>query len=491
MTDRLCPALKCKVMSAECAAALIPEGAVVGFSGFSVAGTPNAVAKAIAAQGTAKNMTLITGASVSDELDGGFADAGLISRRYPYQSAKALREQINTGKVMYSDMHLSSMPSLIGRAAGQPLDFAVIEAVAVTGDGIIPSLSVGASDCLVGKAHSIIVELNTALPVELCGMHDIPADMTQCTSAPINITDVLDRIGMSFIPCAPSKIVAVVITDELSVFPEFKATDSISEAIGANVVRFLKHEIKEGRIPQQLWPIQSGVGSTANAVLKGLAKSGLTNLRMYTEVLQDSALELIRDGHISGASTTSITLSKEMFGEFAKNIDYYKRHIIMRPQELSNNPEVVRRLKVVALNTPIECDIYGNVNSTHIMGSSMMNGIGGSGDFARNAGLTIFATASVAKGGRISCIVPMCSHIDHTEHDVMVIITEQGVADLRWKSPRERAECIIENCAHPKYRDELRSYFTEACLYGGHTPHVLSKAFSFHQRYMETGSMSP
>ena len=179
-----------------------------------------------------------------------------------------------------------------------------------------------------------------------------------------------------------------------------------------------------------------------------------------------------------------------MFCEFAQNIDYYKRHIIIRPQEISNNPEVVRRLKVVALNTPIECDIYGNVNSTHIMGSSMMNGIGGSGDFARNAGLTIFATASVAKSGRISCIVPMCSHIDHTEHDVMVIITEQGVADLRWKSPRERAECIIENCAHPKYRDELRSYFTEACLCGGHTPHILSKAFSFHQRYMETGSMS-
>ena len=490
MTDRLCSELKSKVMAAECAASLIPEGSVVGFSGFSVSGTPNTIARAIAAQGTAKNMTLITGASVSDELDGGFADARLISRRYPYQSTKALREQINSGDVMYSDLHLSSMPAFIRREVGQTLDFAVVEAVAVTGDGIIPSLSVGASDCFVAKAHSIIVELNTALPVELCGMHDIPSDMTKCTSAPIGITDVLDRIGKKFIPCDPSKIVAVVITDELSAFPEFKPTDSVSEAIGANVVGFLKHEIKEGRIPQQLWPIQSGVGSTANAVLKGLAKSGLANLRMYTEVLQDSALELIRDGHISGASTTSITLSKEMFCEFAQNIDYYKRHIIIRPQEISNNPEVVRRLKVVALNTPIECDIYGNVNSTHIMGSSMMNGIGGSGDFARNAGLTIFATASVAKSGRISCIVPMCSHIDHTEHDVMVIITEQGVADLRWKSPRERAECIIENCAHPKYRDELRSYFTEACLCGGHTPHILSKAFSFHQRYMETGSMS-
>ncbi len=69
-------------------------------------------------------------------------------------------------------------------------------------------------------------------------------------------------------------------------------------------------------------------------------------------------------------------------------------------------------------------DIYGNVNSTNIMGSKMMNGIGGSGDFTRNAYLSIFVTSSIAKNRDISCVVPMVSHVDHTEHDVQVIVTE-------------------------------------------------------------------
>ncbi|TKI78799.1 acetyl-CoA hydrolase, partial [Bacillus wiedmannii] len=104
-------------------------------------------------------------------------------------------------------------------------------------------------------------------------------------------------------------------------------------------------------------------------------------------------------------------------------------------------------------NTALELDIYGNVNSTHVLGTKMMNGIGGSGDFARNARLAIFVTKSIAKGGNISSIVPFVSHVDHTEHDVDVIVTEQGYADLRGLAPRERVELIIENCVHPMYRD--------------------------------------
>ena len=92
------------------------------------------------------------------------------------------------------------------------------------------------------------------------------------------------------------------------------------------------------------------------------------------------------------------------------------------------------------MNGMIEADIYGNVNSTHIMGSSMQNGIGGSGDFARNAYLAMFLSPSTAKNASISCIVPMVSHVDHTEHDVHVIITEQGIADLRGLPPRRRAQ---------------------------------------------------
>lgn len=112
----------------------------------------------------------------------------------------------------------------------------------------------------------------------------------------------------------------------------------------------------------------------------------------------------------------------------------------------------------------------------------MMNGIGGSGDFARNARLAIFVTKSIAKGGNISSIVPFASHIDHTEHDVDVIVTEQGYADLRGLAPSERVELIIENCAHLMYRDQLRAYYEEG-KQEVDKPHILEKAFSWHTNY--------
>lgn len=212
---------------------------------------------------------------------------------------------------------------------------------------------------------------------------------------------------------------------------------------------------------------------------------------MYTEVMQDAAIGLIRDGVVESVSASALSMEEATRRYFYEHIDEFKQKIVIRPQEISNHPAVIRRLGVIAINTPIELDIYGNVNSTHIMGSQIMNGIGGSGDFTRNAGISIFATESTAKGGLISCLVPMVSHVDHTEHDVQVIITEQGIADLRWKSPCERAELLIENCAHPDYRPLLRDYFEQAkkVTNGQHTPHDLTKALSWHQRFLETGSM--
>jgi succinyl-CoA:acetate CoA-transferase len=119
----------------------------------------------------------------------------------------------------------------------------------------------------------------------------------------------------------------------------------------------------------------------------------------------------------------------------------------------------------------------------------MMNGIGGSGDFSRNAHLAIFVTKSVAKRGTISSIVPMVTHVDHNEHDVDVIVTEQGLADLRVLAPRERAEVIIKNCVHPDYRELAMDYLREATARGGHTPHLLSKAFAWHEAFAEHGTM--
>jgi succinyl-CoA:acetate CoA-transferase len=249
--------------------------------------------------------------------------------------------------------------------------------------------------------------------------------------------------------------------------------------------------VKAGRLPADLLPLQSGVGNIANAVLEGLNDGPFKNLTAFTEVLQDGMLDMLRSGTLAMASATALSLSDDAMDEFNANIEFYRERIVLRSQEMSNHPELIRRLGLIAMNAMIEADIYGNVNSTHVMGSSMMNGIGGSGDFARNAYLSIFMTPSVAKGGSISCIVPMVSHVDHTEHDVQVIVTEQGLADLRGLSPTQRARLIVERCAHPDYRPALLDYMDRAQREsaGQHTPHLLDDALAWHSGYLKTGSM--
>jgi acyl-CoA hydrolase len=132
-------------------------------------------------------------------------------------------------------------------------------------------------------------------------------------------------------------------------------------------------------------------------------------------------------------------------------------------------------------------DLSGNVNSTHVLGRNMMNGIGGSADFARAAFLSIFICPSTAKGGTISTIVPMVSHLDSSEHSVSIIVTEQGVADLRGRAPSERARIMIENCAHPDYRPLLLDYLKHGG--SGHTLHSLGAAFGMHQAFGKMGDM--
>jgi acyl-CoA hydrolase len=230
------------------------------------------------------------------------------------------------------------------------------------------------------------------------------------------------------------------------------------------------------------------VGSTANAILGALGNDpSVPKFNIYTEVFQDALVGLMKKDRVNYASACSLTVTNECLKEIYDNIDYFKDHLVLRQSEISNSPEVIRRLGVIAINTAIEVDIYGNANSTQISGTRMMNGIGGSGDFERNAYISIFTCSSVAKGGLISAIVPFVSHQDHSEHDVNIIVTEQGVADLRGKSPMQRAECIIENCAHPDYKQLLWDYLKIAK--GGQTHHYLPAAFAFHDTLARKGDM--
>lgn len=488
-------ALHAKIVSAEEAAAIIKPGMNVATSGFTPAGYPKAVPLALAERMKKEpfQINLWTGASVGKELDGALAQVNGIARRMPYQTNSELRGALNSGKVQYFDLHLSESAQLSRYGfLGGKVDIAIVEACAITEEGhIIPTTSMGNTASFVQSADVVIVEVNTTQPLALEGMHDVYVPLDPPNRLPIPVVKADDRIGTPYIPCGLDKIKYIVPCDIRDDVRAFAPIDECSKAMSHFAIEFFRNEIKAGRLPKDLLPLQSGVGSVANAVISGFVDSDFENLQVYTEVIQDGMLDLADAGKLKFASGTSFSPSPDGLDRLYQNIDAYRKKMVLRPQEVANSPEVARRIGIIAMNTAIEFDIYGNVNSTHIMGSKMMNGIGGSGDFARNAYLTIFFSTSTAKNGAISSIVPMVSHVDHTEHDVDVFITEQGVADVRGLSPRERARKIIENCAHPDYKPMLMDYLerAEKATKNAQTPHILSEALSWHTRFMETGTM--
>ncbi len=382
----------------------------------------------------------------------------------------------------YIDIHLSHVAQFVWGGFLGKLDVAVVEVAGILEDGrLIPSSSVGNNKTWLDQADKIILEVNSWQNPHLEGMHDIYyGTALPPHRKPIPIVRTDDRIGDPYYTIDPNKVIAVIETDKADRNSAFTPPDQNSQRIAGHILEFLQHEVKMGRLPANLLPLQSGVGNVANAVMAGLQSGPFENLTAYTEVLQDGMLELIKSGKLTCASATSFSLSPDALVELNADLPRFKDSIILRPQEISNHPEVIRRLGVIAMNGLIEADIYGNVNSTHIMGTSIMNGIGGSGDFARNAFISIFMTPSSAKGGSISCIVPMVSHVDHTEHDVQVIVTEQGLADLRGLSPKQRAKVVIDNCAHPNFRPALREYYDRAQRYSPGPPHAASARRSLH-----------
>jgi propionyl-CoA:succinyl-CoA transferase len=489
-------ALPFPILTAEEAAALIQHDSTIGFSGFTPAGAAKAIPTALAKRAEAEHAAgrefkvgVLTGASTGPSLDGALAKAHAIRFRTPYQSDSTLRAQINSGEVKFVDMHLSLLPQIVRYGFLGPVHWAVIEAADVTaGGGIVLTSSVGVSNTYLNQAERVLIELNSRHSPDLLGMHDIWEPKDPPARSEIPVYHVNDRVGSPICTVDPKKIAGIVLTDRDDESGAFAEATPVTEKIGQNVAEFLISEMRAGRIPPSFLPLQSGVGDIANSVLGALGNAReIPDFEMYTEVLQDSVVPLLENGRVKFASTCALTLSPEMMRRVYANLNFFRHRMIMRPQEISNHPEIVRRLGIISMNTAIEADIFGNVNSTHVMGRQMMNGIGGSGDFTRNAYLSIFSCPSTQKGGKISTIVPLVSHMDHSEHSVQIIATEQGVADLRGKDPHERAEIIIEKCAAPEYREQLHDYLK--IVKKGHEPLSLRFAFAMHQQFVREGDM--
>ena len=483
-------------MTAAEAAAFINNGQTVAFSGFTPAGAPKEISKAIAARASALHTAgqpfrigVMTGASTGKSLDGALAKADAILFRTPYQNDPDLRKSINEGRTNFFDLHLSMMPQAARYGFLGPIHWAVIEACHITPDGEITlTSSVGAAPTYCHMADKILIELNRFHPPALKGFHDIyePADPPHRKPIPLCHPD--ERIGRTTVKVDPSKIAGIVETNTPDETGGFGQISETTGRIGDNVARFLADQLKKGLIPKSFLPIQSGVGDTANAVLKAMGEcADIPPFDVYTEVIQDAVVALMKTGKVRFASGCSLTVSNPVLREIYKDLEFFRPKLLLRPQEISNSPEVIRRLGIISINTAIEVDVCGDVNSTHVLGRQMVSGIGGSGDFARNAFLSIFTCPSTAKDGKISTIVPMVSHLDSSEHSVQIVITEQGIADLRGKSPAQRARAMIENCAHPDYRGLLRDYI--ALAGSSHSMHTLAAGFAMHLAYTKDGDM--
>ncbi|KAH8893980.1 hypothetical protein GQ53DRAFT_644953 [Thozetella sp. PMI_491] len=487
-----------------------PNGAYIGWSGFTGVGYPKKIPTFLADHVEKNNLqgqmryTVFVGASSGAETENRWASLDMIERRSPHQVGKAIAAGINEGRIKFFDKHLSMFPVDLVYGfytkdrPSNKLDVTVVEATDILEDGsIVPGASVGATPELVQLADKIIIEVNTAIP-SFEGLHDITMTDLPPRRKPYLITSVEDRIGTTSIPIDTEKVVGIVESDYPDQTAPNTPADETSRAIAGHLIEFFEHEVKHGRLPKSLLPLQSGIGNIANAVIGGLETSNFRNLKVWTEVIQDTFLDLFDSGRLDFATATSVRFSPEGFRRFYDNWEAYHGKLLLRSQQVSNSPEIIRRLGIIGMNTPVEVDIYAHANSTCVMGSRMLNGLGGSADFLRSAKYSIMHTPSTRPSKTdphgVSCIVPMCTHVDQTEHDLDIIVTETGLADVRGLSPKERARVIINKCAHDDYKPILTAYLDKAefeCLRKGwgHEPHLLWNSFDMHKALNEEGSM--
>ena len=490
-----------KKISAAEAAAMIQNGQTIGLSGFTPAGVPKSVPEEISkkaqaehAEGRPYKVNIFTGASTGQSCDGDMANAQAIGFRAPYTTNPDFRKHVNLNELAYSDLNLSNMATQIRQGYLGDVDWAIIEACAIEKVGskahiyLTAAGGISPTVCRLAK-RGIFVELNAFHERSCMGIHDVYEIEDHPNRTPIMITKASDRIGKPYVEVDADRIIGVIECDIPDEARSFKDPDPITTQIGQNVADFLLANMKQGLIPPTFLNLQSGVGSGANAVLGALGHCPeVPNFSIYTEVLQDAPVQLMRDGRVLSASACSLTVTNDCLKGIYRDMDFFRDKLVLRPSEISNCPEVIARIGVCSLNTAIEADIYGHINSTKICGTKMMNGIGGSADFTNSAYLSIFTCGSTTKGGAISSIVPFCSHIDHTNHFVDAVITEYGVADLRHKSDMQKAEEIIR-VAHPDYCPLLKDYLRYAEKYSGHTHHCLSAAFAMHDTFLRKGDM--
>lgn len=469
------------ITDAETAADSIPADATILTSGFGSVGYPKAVPLALANSPRDLNLTLVHSGNVGAEIDVDLVEAGAIERRFSYQTSRAAKTATNNREIAFSDRNVYSIGDEVQYGGLVTPEIAIVEAIAVGEDWFIPSTSLGQTPAFVEAADELIVELNRYQPLELQQIHDIYRPEGPPHRDPIPLSEPGEKIGTPRVSFAPETLHSVIETDRRDSPYVFREPTAEDNAIAANLQTFLRDELDRSPVFDERVTLQFGFGSLGNALMRELKDMDYDGREVvyYGELIMDGLFDMLDENVLTAASATSLALSEDGQDRLFSNISRYADDIILRPADISNRPAIIDRFGIIAVNSALEVDLYGHVNSTHINGSRMMNGVGGSADFNRNAILTVCALPAMVKGKDISRIVPLTFHVDHTEHDIDVIVTDQGVADLRGLSPVERAEAIIDECAHPAVTDDLRGYLDASKKTSHHIPHDLSTAIDW------------
>ena len=212
--------------------------------------------------------------------------------------------------------------------------------------------------------------------------------------------------------------------------------------------------------------VQVGIGALPDAILANLKDK--KDLGVHTETMTEAVMELAQAGVITGKCKT-INKGKIITSQVAGSQKLYdwcdhNPMVEVHPVDYTNDPYICgQNYKQTSINTGMEIDLLGQINS-EVVDGHQYSGVGGQLDHVRGAqlsegGKSIIAIKSTAKGGTISKIVPYLEPgavVTVGRYDVQYVVTEYGIADLKYKTVRERAEALIA-IAHPKFRDELRS----------------------------------
>ena len=395
------------------------------------------------------DLTLYTGGGTTKSFEEKISKAG-IGRRFYYLSDLESRSAVNAGKILIMDYSVSKYSRLLNSNPATKIDVAVFEATSIEKDGVVLSLSVDSTPSLVDASKKVIIELNMKKP-NLNGLHDI---YTAKDGEIIPLTKTSQRIGSRYLKIAPKKIGAIIYSneDEGNASSYGSAPLEISE-ISNNVWEVLRDHIKF----RNSMPLQVGAGSVASSLVDN---SPFDKLKIWCEIAPTKWADYLdsKIAAISASALYNIPGDENYTRKFLDHYNEYTGKVVLRPNNITNSPELISRLGVIVIQQAVEIDIFGAVNVSHINGN-IHNGVGGSIDFCSNGKYVVVVLPSTANKGRKSRIVPMSNCIDVPRYMVDFVVTEIGITDLRWKDPRERAISIINNCAHPKFRDLLLKYY--------------------------------